>query len=100
MGGAGGGTDEEIWVCLPGDLEKPDYFPRVRGQICDFSIDCGIGLVCVCIPDATCETDSQGKDGPTCEEVCDPNEFNRCPRGLACTDLGDGRGFCDPTTLL
>jgi hypothetical protein len=86
-------------VCLPGHLEKPDYFPRVRGQICDFSIDCAVGLICVCIPGATCELDSQGKDGPTCEEICNPDAINECPRQAECTDLGTGRGFCDPTTI-
>jgi hypothetical protein len=53
----------------------------------------------VCIPGATCELDSQGKDGPTCEEICNPDAINECPRQAECTDLGTGRGFCDPTTI-
>ena len=113
MGGAAGagGTDmgsdidagpvdpeaEEIWVCLPGRLENPNFIPRVIGQICDYSIDCVTGGVCVCIPGATCS--GQGKNGPTCEELCDPSVLIQCPRGLACTDLGNGRGFCDPSTF-
>jgi hypothetical protein len=96
-GGAGGEVDEEVWVCLPGDLQSPDFIPRVIGQVCDYSVDCVRGGVCVCIPGATCA--GQGKNGPTCEELCDPSVINQCPRGLACTDLGTGRGFCDPSTF-
>ena len=97
IGGAGGMAEEEIWVCLPGNLENSEYIPRIIGQICEYSIDCVRGGVCVCIPGATCS--GQGKSGPTCEEICDPNIANQCPRGLACTDLGTGRGFCDPSTF-
>ncbi len=85
----------EIWVCLPGRLENPDYFPRVRGQVCDYSIDCGVGLVCVCTEGATCS--GQGKDGPTCEELCDPDVVSLiCPDQRPCIDLGTGRGYCEP----
>ena len=97
MGGAGGGSEEELWVCLPGFLQNTDYIPRVIGQVCEYSVDCVRGGVCVCIPGATCS--GQGKNGPTCEELCDPSVINQCPRGLACTDLGTGRGFCDPSTF-
>jgi hypothetical protein len=106
MGGAGGtgadaGIEDELWVCLTGDLEKPDYFPRSIG---DVSLDCELGTVCVCIPGATCEAGSEGRNGPTCQRLCDPNVINQCPRindlQPECTDLGNGRGFCDPTTLI
>lgn len=97
IGGAGGGLEEEVWVCLPGDLQNTDFIPRIIGQVCDYSIDCVRGGVCVCVPGATCS--GQGKSGPTCEELCDPSIVNQCPRGLACTDLGTGRGFCDPSTF-
>ncbi len=97
MGGAGGGSEEEIWVCLPGFLQNTDYVPRVIGQVCEYSIDCVRSEVCICHPGATCS--GQGKNGPTCEELCDPTVLNQCPRGLACTDLGTGRGFCDPSTF-
>jgi len=96
-GGVGGQAEEEVWVCLPGDLNNPDFIPRIIGQVCDYSVDCVRGGVCVCIPGATCS--GQGKNGPTCEELCDPTVVNQCPRGLACTDLGTGRGFCDPSTF-
>ena len=88
-------------MCLTGDLENPDFIPRIIGQICDYSLDCEVGGVCVCIPGATCE--GEGKNGPTCQRLCDPTIINQCP-GIndiqpECTDLGDGRGFCDPTTI-
>jgi hypothetical protein len=102
--GSDAGTDDEIWVCLPEELEDPNYVPRDLGQVCDYSIDClgvpGGGGVCVCIPGATCE--GEGRNGPTCQRLCDPTN-NQCPRVVdlqpQCTDLGTGRGFCDPTTL-
>jgi hypothetical protein len=84
-------------VCLPGRLENPNFIPRIIGQVCDYSIDCVLGGVCVCVPGETCE--GQGKTGPTCEELCNPDIANQCPRGQACTDLGTGRGFCDPSTI-
>jgi hypothetical protein len=97
QGGAGGAVEEEIWVCLPGDLSNPNFIPRIIGQVCEYSVECVRGGVCVCIPGATCS--GQGKNGPTCEELCDPTVVNQCPRGLACTDLGTGRGFCDPSSF-
>ena len=100
----GEGWEEEVWVCLPGHLEKLDYFPRDIGQVCDYSLDCQLGLICVCIPGATCAAGSEGRNGPTCQRLCDPSMINECPRVLdlqpECTDLGDGRGFCDPTTVV
>lgn len=114
MGGMDTGTDadagvdaedEEIWVCLPGQLENPDYIPiRIgTGVICKYSIDCQLGGVCVCLPGANCQQDSPGQNGPTCQEICDPTGPNRCQLIFGalpqCTDLGTGRGFCDPTTV-
>jgi hypothetical protein len=102
---ADAGTEDQFWVCLPAKLENPSYVPRDLGQICDASIDClvQVGLICVCIPGATCEPGSEGRNGPTCQRLCDPAVINQCPQVLdlqpQCTDLGDGRGFCDPTTL-
>jgi len=108
-GGAGGnggtGAEEELWVCLPGRLEDPDYDAREFGTICDYSLDCVVSGVCICIPGATCDG-SEGTNGPTCQRICDPNVLNQCPIitvadqqvQLQCTDLGTGRGFCDPTT--
>ena len=97
-----GGAAPELWLCLPGQLENPEYFPRDIGFLCDFSLDCVLGGVCVCIPGATCE--GEGRNGPTCQRICDPTAINECPRvaevAPECTDLGDGRGFCDPTTIV
>jgi|GEM_PF-2200898 len=107
VGGTGGagpdaGTGDQLWVCLTGDLQKQDYFPRIIGQICEVSLDCEVGLVCVCIPGAICA--GEGKNGPTCQRLCDSSIINQCPRvndvQPECTDLGNGRGFCDPTTLV
>lgn len=104
IGGIGGigGAPPELWLCLPGELENPDYFPREIGLVCDVSLDCVLGAVCVCIPGATCE--GEGRNGPTCQRICDPAAINECPRvaevAPECTDLGDGRGFCDPTTIV
>jgi len=106
-GGAGGeggaGGVDEIWVCLPGDLEKPDFVPRGLLDLCDYSLDCELGLLCVCIPGAICNPDDPLRSGPTCQRLCDPSMINQCPRILElqpeCSDLGDGRGFCDPTTI-
>jgi hypothetical protein len=57
----------------------------------------------VCIPGAICDPDDPLRSGPTCQWLCDPSTINGCPQILniqpACTDLGDGRGFCDPTTI-
>lgn len=104
--GAGADADagvEPLWVCMPGDLEDPGFVPRDIGQICEYSLDCIVGGVCVCIPGATCEPGSEGRNGPTCQRLCDVSIINQCPQVLdtqpQCTDLGDGRGFCDPTTL-
>jgi hypothetical protein len=104
IGGIGGvgGAAPELWLCLPGQLENPEYFPRDIGFLCDVSLDCVLGGVCVCIPGATCE--GEGRNGPTCQRICDPTAINECPRvaevAPECTDLGDGRGFCDPTTII
>jgi hypothetical protein len=104
MGGAGGAAgDPELWVCLPGDLENPDFVPADLRDQCDYSLDCDLGLICVCIPGAVCDPDDPLRSGPTCQRLCDPSMVNECPRVLdlqpECTDLGDGRGFCDPTTI-
>lgn len=103
-GGIGGGGQEALWVCLPGgDQLQTDEIRGASafGEQCDYSLECERGGVCVCIPGAICS--GEGKNGPTCQRVCDPSEVNQCP-GVndirpACTDLGDGRGFCDPTTI-
>jgi len=103
-GGIGGvgGAEPELWLCLPGQLENPDYFPRDIGFLCDVSLDCVLGGVCVCIPGATCE--GEGRNGPTCQRICDLGASQPCPNVAdltpQCTDLGDGRGFCDPTTIM
>lgn len=101
-GGMGGGGEERLWVCMPGDVQDPNFVPRIIGQICSYSIECEVGAVCVCIPGATCE--GEGKNGPTCQRLCNSAMINQCPQILDiqpdCTDLGDGRGFCDPTTLV
>lgn len=103
LGGVGGSFDDEIWVCLPGGnfLETSELVVRMIGQVCDYSIECERGGVCVCIGSATCS--GQGKTGPTCERLCDPTVINECPRfgdiQPQCTDLGTGRGFCDPDTV-
>ena len=103
-GGVGGGDGtDEIWVCLPGHLENPDYVPRDILDQCEYSLDCDVGLICVCLPGAICDPDDPLKSGPTCQRLCDPTMLNECPVILAvqpeCTDLGEGRGFCDPTTV-
>ena len=104
MGGMGGvgGAEDQLWVCLPGDVQDPDFVPRIIGQICSYSIECEVGAVCVCIPGATCE--GEGKNGPTCQRLCNSAVINQCPQILdiqpECTPLGDNRGFCDPTTLV
>lgn len=105
-GGAGTGGDmdagtEPLYACLPARLEIPGYVPRILGQVCDVSLDCELGAICVCIPGAICE--GEGKNGPTCQRLCDPTILNQCPIinniQPQCTDLGDGRGFCDITTV-
>ncbi len=103
-GGIGGESGEALWVCLPGgDQLQTDEIRGAAefGEQCDYSLECERGGVCVCIPGAICS--GEGRNGPTCQRVCDPTEVNQCP-GIndirpACTDLGDGRGFCDPTTI-
>ncbi len=98
-----GGGAPPLYVCLPGQLEKPDYVPAELLDLCDYSLDCDLGLVCVCIPGAICDIDDPLQSGPTCQRLCEPLSVNQCPRVLEfqpqCTDLGDDRGFCDPTTL-
>ncbi len=103
-GGEGGvGGADELWVCLPGHLEKPDYVPAGILDQCDYSLDCDLGLICVCLPGAICNPDDPLKSGPTCQRLCNPAILNECPMVFElqpdCTDLGDGRGFCDPTTI-
>ena len=103
-GGAGGGDgNDDLWVCLPGRLENPDYVAADLLEQCDYSIDCDLGLICVCLPGANCDPDDPLKSGPTCQRICDPMVLNECPAFQEvqpqCTDLGDGRGFCDPTTI-
>lgn len=109
MGGAtggagfGGSPGEQVWVCLPGgeQLATDAVVTRDIGQLCDYSLECALGTLCVCIPGATCS--GEGKNGPTCQRLCDPSDINQCPRvnnfQPECTALEDGRGFCDPTTL-
>jgi hypothetical protein len=103
VGAAGaGGTGGTLWVCLPGELQIPGFVPQDFGQPCDYSLDCVVGGVCVCTPGANCEPGSE--DGPTCQRLCDPTTINQCPRindlQPECTPLGDGRGFCDLSTLI
>jgi hypothetical protein len=104
LGGLGGmgGAPPGLWLCLPGELENPDYFPRDIGFVCDVSLDCVFGAVCVCVPGATCE--GEGRNGPTCQRICNLGASQPCPNVAdltpQCTDLGDGRGFCDPTTIM
>ena len=113
MGGSGGfgGGDgtPELWVCLPGYLEKVDYVPATLFEICDYSLDCDLGLICVCIPGANCDPEDALRSGPSCQALCDPS-LNNCPvvpgsdpgepsRQFPCTDLGYDRGFCDPTSV-
>lgn len=104
-GGRSGSPNEEIWVCLPGGRQlatgDDGLVERDIGQLCDYSLECVRGALCVCVPGATCS--GEGKNGPTCQRVCDPSEINQCPRVAdiqpECTALEDGRGFCDLTTL-
>ena len=102
-GGAGGVDPNEIWVCLTGSLENPDYVPAGLLEQCDYSLDCDVGLICVCIPGANCDPSSEFRSGPTCQRICDP-ELAQCSaipgvQPALCVDLDDGRGFCDPTTI-
>jgi hypothetical protein len=103
-GGAGGGDGTpEIWVCLPGQLENPDYVPADLLDQCDYSLDCDVSLICVCLPGAICDPDDLMRSGPRCLRICDP-AFSQCStipgfEGAQCVDLGDGRGYCDPTTI-
>ena len=97
VGGVGGAIEEQIWVCSPGGdrLNTDKFTPRIIGSPCDFSIECVRGGVCVNSPGDMCS--AQGLERPTCcREACDPaNPSNACEFiGLACIDLGDGRGFC------
>ncbi len=95
MGGAGG-TD--FWVCLPGELAIVGFEPVVIGGVCTYSLDCVRGGICVCLDGQDCDLENENRTGPVCVEICDPTMVNRCPFQQACTDLGNGRGFCDPTT--
>ena len=119
-GGGAGGTDgginpdagtepQEVWVCLPRQLENPppEYPGPIRigsGVFCEYSMDCELGGICVCPEGANCERDTPGQNGPTCQQVCDPTGPNLCPLVFGalpqCTPLDTGRGFCDPTTLI
>ena len=95
----GGAADDEVWVCLPGarGIQSSEIIERNPGVQCDRSIECVREHICVCIPGAICS--GQGKQGPTCEQACDPDAGLQCARGLQCTALGPGRGFCDPSTF-
>lgn len=93
--GVEGGAD--FWVCLPGELDKEDFTPVLIGGVCTYSIDCELGGICVCLNGQDCDLENVNRTGPVCVEVCDPT-VSLCPFQQACADLGNGRGFCDPTT--
>ena len=97
-GGAGGtGVPTDFFVCLPGEeLDAQDFEPVEIGQPCMVSLDCTFGGICVCLTGQNCDLDDSERDGPVCVEVCDPTMVSRCPFQQVCTDLGNGRGFCDP----
>ncbi|MEM7435266.1 MAG: hypothetical protein AAF436_08960 [Myxococcota bacterium] len=97
-GGAGGDSGTGLFVCLPGTLNAPDFEPVLIGQVCTYSLDCELGGACVCLDGQDCDLDNSDRDGPICVEVCDFTMVNRCPFQQACVDLGNGRGFCDPST--
>ena len=95
-GGAGGATG--LFVCLPGDLDAEGFEPVEILGVCTYSLDCVRGGVCVCLQGQECDPENDDRTGPICVEVCDPTMVNRCPLQQACVDLGNGSGFCDPTT--
>lgn len=101
--GGGGGALEEMWVCLPGGdaLTTDPLVPREIGEVCNYSLECVRGGVCVCVP-PICT--GGGETGRTCQLICDPTLINGCPSvgnvRPECTDLGTGRGFCDPSSLV
>ncbi len=95
--GTDAGIDPGFW-CLPGDLNKEDFTPVELGQICTYSLDCVLGGICICRDGRDCDPESEDQDGPICLRICDPNVINQCPLQQVCVDLGNGRGFCDPTT--
>ncbi len=69
------------------------------GGICTYSLDCELGGICVCREGQNCDLENPNRTGPICLEVCDPTIVSLCPFQLPCTDLGTGRGFCDPTMV-
>jgi len=104
-GGVDGGADADagvegeadFWVCLPGELNNEDFTPVLIGDVCTYSIDCELGGICVCLDGQDCDLANADRTGPVCVEVCDSTVVSRCPFEQACVDLGNGRGFCDPT---
>lgn len=103
-GGVDGGADPDagvetgLYVCLPGNLNDPDFEPVEIDGLCTYSLDCVVGGICVCLEGQNCDLEDSERDGPVCVEICDPTMVNRCPFQQACSDLGNGRGFCDPDT--
>lgn len=96
-GSAGTGTPTDFFVCLPGEeLDAEGFEPVEIGQPCTVSLDCTFGGICVCLEGQNCDLDNSQRDGPVCVEICDPTMVSRCPFQQVCTDLGNGRGFCDP----
>ena len=95
-GGAGGSlVPTDFFVCLPGEqLQAPEFEPVEIGQLCEVSLDCTFGGICVCPEDENCALDDPEREGPLCLEICDPTMVSRCPFQQPCLDLGDGRGFC------
>jgi len=94
-GGAGGESGTGLFVCLPGDLNIPDFEPVLISNPCNVSLDCELGGICVCPAALDCTAD---ENGAICVDICDPTRVNECPFDQACVDLGGGRGFCDPET--
>ncbi len=97
---AGVEGDPDFFVCLPGELDNEDFTPVLIGGLCTYSIDCELGGICVCLDGQDCDLTNAERQGPVCVEVCDATRANQCPFQQACVELGNGRGFCDPTTAM
>jgi len=88
----------DFFVCLPGELNNENFTPILIGGVCTYSIDCELGGICVCLDGQDCDLENAERAGPVCVEVCDATVVNQCPFQQVCVELGNGRGFCDPTT--